>query len=53
MSSFVPERPTLPPLRSLALPMHGVPSKMTLPGVHVLCNGQQVRPRSLNTATGI
>jgi len=38
MSSFVPERPTLPPLRSLALPMHGVPSKMTLPG---LCNGQQ------------
>jgi len=41
MSSFVPERPTLPPLRSLALPMHGVPSKMTMPGVQVLCNGQQ------------
>jgi hypothetical protein len=33
MSSFVPERPTLPPLRSLALPMHGVPSKLTLPAV--------------------
>jgi hypothetical protein len=43
MSSFVPERPTLPPLRSLALPMHGVPSKMALPGVHVPCNEQQVR----------
>jgi len=34
MSSFVPERPTLPPLRSLALPMHGVPSKLTLPSMH-------------------
>ena len=53
MSSFVPERPTLPPLRSLALPMHGVPSKMTLPGVPVLCNGQEVRLPSLDTATGI
>jgi len=41
MPSFVPERPTLPPLRSLALPMHGVPSKMTLPGMHVVCNDQQ------------
>jgi hypothetical protein len=53
MPSFAPERPTLPPLRSLALPMHGVPSKMTLPGAHVLCNGQQVRFLSLDTATGI
>lgn len=33
MSSFAPERPTLPPLRSLALPMHGVPSKLTLPSI--------------------
>lgn len=38
MSSFVPERPTLPPLRSLALPMHGVPSNLTLPSL------QSVRP---------
>lgn len=53
MSSFVPERPTLPPLRSLALPMHGVPSKMALPGVHVLCNDQQVRPLSLEAATRV
>jgi len=51
--SFVPERPTLPPLRSLALPMHGVPPKMTLPGVHVLCNGQQVRLLSFDTTAGI
>jgi hypothetical protein len=33
MSAFVPERPTLPPLRSLALPMHGVPSRLTLPSI--------------------
>ena len=33
MSSFAPERPTLPPLRSLALPMHGVPSRLTLPAI--------------------
>ncbi len=33
MSPFVPERPTLPPLRSLALPMHGVPSRLTLPSI--------------------
>lgn len=33
-----PDRPTLPPLRSLDLPMHGVPSRMTLPGIHELCN---------------
>lgn len=33
MSSFVPERPTLPPLRSLALPMQGVPSRLTLPSL--------------------
>lgn len=33
-----PERPTLPPLRSLDLPMHGVPSRMTLPSIHELCN---------------
>ncbi|KAN0130132.1 hypothetical protein V8E53_012077 [Lactarius tabidus] len=38
MSSVFPERPTLPPLRSLDLPMHGVPSRMTLPGIHELCN---------------
>ncbi|KAI0295741.1 hypothetical protein BC826DRAFT_1007381 [Russula brevipes] len=38
MPSFVPERPTLPPLRSLALPMHGVPAKMTLPGLQGLSN---------------
>ncbi|KAF8268913.1 hypothetical protein EI94DRAFT_1799819 [Lactarius quietus] len=36
--SMYPERPTLPPLRSLDLPMHGVPSRMTLPGIHELCN---------------
>jgi hypothetical protein len=33
MSSFVPARPTLPPLRSLALPMHGVPNNLTLPSL--------------------
>ena len=33
-----PQRPTLPPLRSLDLPMHGVPSRMTLPGIHELCS---------------
>ena len=41
-----PQRPTLPPLRSLDLPMHGVPSRMTLPGIHELCsqgNGDLVR----------
>ena len=40
MSSLTmfPERPTLPPLRSLDLPMHGVPSRMTLPSIHELCN---------------
>jgi hypothetical protein len=43
MSAFVPERPTLPPLRSLALPMHGVPSKLTLPSL------QSVRPLIPNT----
>jgi hypothetical protein len=42
MPSLVPERPTLPPLRSLALPMHGVPSNMTLPGIHELCNNQVI-----------
>lgn len=36
--AMFPERPTLPPLRSLDLPMHGVPSRMTLPGIHELCN---------------
>jgi hypothetical protein len=43
MPSLVPERPTLPPLRSLALPMHGVPTNMTLPGIHELYNDQLVR----------
>lgn len=43
MSSFVPERPTLPPLRSLALPMQGVPSRLTLPSI------QSVRSLTLNT----
>jgi len=38
MSSLVPERPTLPPLRSLALPMHGAPSRTTLPGIQTLYN---------------
>lgn len=33
MSSFIPERPTLPPLRSLALPMQGVPTRLTLPSI--------------------
>lgn len=51
MSSFVPERPTLPPLRSLALPMHGVPSKITLPGIHGLCSSQLVRHLILIMAT--
>ncbi|KAI0254634.1 hypothetical protein BJV78DRAFT_1359515 [Lactifluus subvellereus] len=40
MPSSAPERPTLPPLRSLALPMHGVPSNMTLPGINELYNDQ-------------
>ncbi|KAI0300164.1 hypothetical protein B0F90DRAFT_1725595 [Multifurca ochricompacta] len=35
--AMITERPTLPSLRSLALPMHGVPSKMTSPSVHDLC----------------
>src|SRR5712671_3843953 len=43
MSSLVPERPTPPPLRSLALPMHGVPSKSTLPGIQTLYNDPSVR----------
>lgn len=50
MSSITmfPERPTLPPLRSLDLPMHGVPSRMTLPGIHELCNqGDDLDPSHL------
>lgn len=37
-ATMYPQRPTLPPLRSLDLPMHGVPSRMTLPGIHELCS---------------
>lgn len=50
MSSITmcPERPTLPPLRSLDLPMHGVPSRMTLPSIHELCNqGDDLDPSHL------
>ncbi|KAI0266545.1 hypothetical protein BC834DRAFT_133702 [Gloeopeniophorella convolvens] len=40
MSSYglMSERPTLPPLRSLALPMPGGSHKTNLPGIHELCN---------------
>jgi hypothetical protein len=52
MPSFVPERPTLPPLRSLALPMHGVPSKMTLPGIPVSPLTRSSTATVINTVTG-
>jgi hypothetical protein len=53
MPSLVPERPTLPPLRSLALPMQGVPSNTTLPGIHELYNDQMVLFLYLNLAIAL